>query len=300
MTQGSFSPSEREFMLNFGNRWAVFGPKATLPRKALFGPEHATPTRRITDERENVEGRFVESLRVTGADAKPDPSGKADLEITDREGKRTLVELKVRDHEPNKADLDQVLESLKSLGDNETKVEVWVLNFERMKLHVFTKGDRPAFDHFEYTPINVWEYDQDGSVFDRSKVFNGLNDWSNRIDALYDRVGNWSSSLTGLKVERTRTIEMSEDLMQRYAIPDRELPILDVRRGAEPIVSFVPRGLWIIGAKGRIDVITSKKTHILVDLGFEGEAKWKMVDPENRRRHIDFDESVFKNLIGEA
>ncbi len=52
--------------------------------------------------------------------------------------------------------------------------------------------------------------------------------------------------------------------MQRYAVVDREPRVLEVILDDQAIASFVPRGLWLIGAFGRIDMITPDRTIIVV------------------------------------
>jgi hypothetical protein len=73
---------------------------------------------------------------------------------------------------------------------------------------------------------------------------------------------------------------MDEQLMREYAVPPRELPVLDVRRssGQSTAMSLVPYALWVVGANGRLDLFTPTQRLSVVDLGEPGEgSRWTLV-----------------------
>jgi hypothetical protein len=145
-------------------------------------------------------------------------------------------------------------------------------------------------------PLNVWEYDQNGSLLERSEVVQRVEEWLNRVNALYQQIEEWVRSIGGLRAERYRSVTMSEEPMERFAVPDREVPVLDISRDAVPILSFVPYGLWIVGADGRIDVITRGGTHFIVDQGLKGTPYWLLVHGQNRKCIVPFDQEAFVRL----
>jgi hypothetical protein len=145
-------------------------------------------------------------------------------------------------------------------------------------------------------PLDVWEFNDDGSTFNRAHVLERVADWENRINALYDKVTQWAED-AGFRTERTRKVLMSEDLMQKFAVPDRELPVLDILRENQTAASFVPLGLWIIGANGRINIVTHAGTYILVDRARElGKPEWILINPDDRRQFSPFNEAEFSRL----
>jgi hypothetical protein len=101
----------------------------------------------------------------------------------------------------------------------------------------------------------------------------------------------------GLRTERKRTVTMAEELMERYSVPDRELPVLDVLRGEDPVASFVPRGLWIIGANGRIDIITRSGFRFLTDRGRNGAPNWVVIDSQDRKKAKELNEHSFRSIL---
>lgn len=305
MTQSSSSPdlSRRQVLVNLGNRWVVFGSKVTLPGGQRFTPHDGISTLpRVADESDHAEERILKSLRVSDSEViRAERPYEPDLEIVDREGNRTLVEVKVREREPSSRDFEQIKRYLRPNRNDGTpqRFEVWNFNIERLKLHIFSKGERGLAQHLELVPLDVWDYGLEGVPFDRSRVLERVNDWERRIYELYALIEEWTGRISGVRAERARSVEMSEELMQKFAVPDRELLILDILREDKALASFVPRGLWLIGYNGRIDIITADGTRLLVDAGEKGTVDWKLVDTADRS-FLAFDESTFKNLLGVA
>jgi hypothetical protein len=127
-----------------------------------------------------------------------------------------------------------------------------------------------------------------------------VNDWVGRIAALYESIrSELEDCRPTFRFEQHRTIIMSEEPMQRFAVPDRELPILDVLDEDQVIASFVPNGLWLIGSWGRIDVITRSRTRVLLALGGPDNLEWQLVSPENTPSLTRFDVKAISTIVSE-
>ncbi|QXX73936.1 hypothetical protein [Methylovirgula sp. HY1] len=91
---------------------------------------------------------------------------------------------------------------------------------------------------------------------DRTHVLARLEDWCKRVHELfhviesalgreftYDRTGKWGSQ---------------EEMVQRAGLTQDQVPLVDVLRIEKPQGSMraliLPRGLWIVGANGRLDL----------------------------------------------
>jgi hypothetical protein len=148
----------------------------------------------------------------------------------------------------------------------------------------------------ELIPLDVWEKTSEG-VFNRAHVVEEVEDWVRRVEALYNDVRAWLRERPTLRCEQSRTVTMSEELMQKFAVTDRDIPVLDILDSDQIVASFVPRGLWLIGSWGRIDVITYDRTHILLALRTDGKLEWRLVSPEVRRRTEPFDKNVLLSLV---
>ena len=251
---------------------------------------------RVADESEVAEARIAETLRVSGMTRSTavDPS-KADIELIDDKGNHILIDIKVRERDPKKRDFDQGQERLKEAADLGQTLEIWYFNIEQLKITVM-RGLGSNLQFEELTPINVWEKTDDG-IFDRARVVEEVDDWVHRVSAVYEDVRTWLVDRPNLRFDCSRTVIMSEELMQKFAVADREISVLDVFDGDQVVASFVPRGLWLIGAWGRIDIITRDRTRILVALRKEGKLEWRLVTPESRQRTEPFDKNALLATI---
>ncbi len=289
--------ASRQVLVNLGNRYAVFAPSPGLPQPIRFNPETdfgVLP--RVVDENEVAEARIAETLRVSGMTRSTavDPS-KADIELIDDKGNHILIDIKVRERDPKKRDFDQGQERLKEAAALGQTLEIWYFNIERLKITVM-RGLGHNLQLVELTPINVWEKTDDG-IFDRARVVEEVDDWINRVSAVYEDVRTWLVDRPNLRFDCSRTVIMSEELMQKFAVADREISVLDVVDGDQVVASFVPRGLWLIGMWGRIDIITRDRTRILVALRREGTLEWRLVTPESRQRTEPFDKNALLATI---
>ena len=301
VSTNSNDAEDRQVLVSVGNRYVLFGSEVKLPAGPAFRPEDIKePLPRVSDERDVSEERLIKSLLVSGARIAPPPRGAiADLAFTDRSGQQVLVEIKVRERDAGRTDFERYQEQFQDTPSGFTQ-EVWNFNLERLHLQMFEidKGRLKGVTNLH--PLDVWEFNADGSTFNRAQVLERVVDWENRINGLYDTVTQWAKD-AGFQVERTRKVFMSEELMQKFAVPDRELLVLDIVRENQTAASFVPLGLWIIGANGRINVVTHAGTHILIDCARElGKPEWVLVNRENRRQFSPFDEASFVDLVRTA
>lgn len=291
-------PDRRQILVNIGNRFVVFGPEGGLPEPLRFDPDASPTLPRVADESDVAESRITETLQVAGMTrAQSQSAGNigADIELVNSAGDHIRVEVKVRERDPKRRDFDTGMERLNLAKSKNQRAEVWFFNIERLKLTVMRlEGSALQFD--QLVPLNVWEKTSEG-IFERNRVVDEVEDWVRRIERLYAQVREWVVDKGDLRLEQTRTVTMSEEMMQKFAVTDRELPILDVLCGDQVVTSFVPRGLWLIGAWGRIDIITKKRTWILVAIKKDNEFEWRLVSSEDRRQTRPFEKASLVELM---
>jgi hypothetical protein len=299
-TAAALDPSQRQILVNLGNRYVVFGPSSGRPALVRFSPEDTSeflPPIADEDEGEVTEARIAQTLQVSGLEglAAVEKSQNADVEILDDQGSRVLIDLKVREHDPRRRDYEQADERLRRAARNGQALETWFFNLERLKLTIMRfNGSGLQVD--ELTPLDVWEKTTEG-LLRRAEVIEEVADWICRVEALYESVQNWLVDRNDLKCERNRTVLMSEEMMQKFAVPEREIPVLDVVEADNQVVaSFVPRGLWMIGSWGRVDVITRDQTHMLHALGGIGKLEWRLTAP-HRQNMVPFNKGELLALL---
>lgn len=143
---------------------------------------------------------------------------------------------------------------------------------------------------------------------DAARVLARLEDWKIRIDRLYDFVESTLGSR--YSYDRTDKQHITEEQVQRAGLREDQVPVLDVlcieHPSGIPRAKLVPRGLWIIGANGRIEfrVLGSDKRiklYYIVDtslpLSGAEKAEWHLIDPSNVLEEHKLTEQLLREVI---
>lgn len=139
------------------------------------------------------------------------------------------------------------------------------------------------------------------STIDKSYVEQQVEEWKQRIDSLYSFVQNSIASMNDVSFDKNRQTTMNEALMREHHVNPQTVPILDIYKSGQLVASFKPVGLWVIGANGRIDILTEKGAYILVDKAEEnGSPNWEVFSPQERRAGAPFDSSIIDKLVNQA
>jgi hypothetical protein len=134
------------------------------------------------------------------------------------------------------------------------------------------------------------------SEISREHIEQRVNDWARRIDQLYAQIESWLPN--GCAARRNRTVRMDEELMRKYQVSPRELPILDIVRGEHRVAHIEPRALWIVGANGRLDFLVGSTQYIIVDDAENFHpASWMIAQLSDRRRRRTLDRDTFSSVI---
>jgi hypothetical protein len=125
-----------------------------------------------------------------------------------------------------------------------------------------------------------------------------VDDWISRIENVFSLVKYSLSNHSNIDFVETKKNRMHEELMQKFNVPPVNLPVLEIRKNKELLASFSPKGLWVIGANGRIDILTKYGSYILVDISDKYQQSiWKVYAPSNRKKSIDFDKEFVETLV---
>lgn len=123
-------------------------------------------------------------------------------------------------------------------------------------------------------------------------------DWKSRINSLYETIEKWLSNMDGYTIKKQDTVYMHEELMQKYSIPPENLNVLDILHNDEYIATIKPIGLWIIGANGRLDIISKKGSIILIDEADNfKKPKWTAYLPNNKKDGAPFTINFLSNIL---
>ncbi len=157
----------------------------------------------------------------------------------------------------------------------------WVVDIELKNL-VFNPAERLELEYM-----------------DSSHIMRRVDDWEARVVSLIREVTRWTSKDKSIVVKLSRSERMHERQMKDFDIEMRELPTADILKNGKVIGSIKPFGLWIIGANGRIDLLTPNGSIILVDRSEQFQKpNWKLFSQKDRSKGVDFSKDVLFQILG--
>ncbi|MGQ0484906.1 MAG: hypothetical protein ACT4SY_06095 [Hyphomicrobiales bacterium] len=125
----------------------------------------------------------------------------------------------------------------------------------------------------------------------KDHVAKRVEDWVRRLNALYDLVESWLPS--GWRADRRRVVLMDEEMMRKFGVSPREVPVLDLNSANGSGAMLEPRGLWIVGTNGRVDLYAGSKHFIIVDRAENfASPDWQIVDFNERKKVEKFDKAM--------
>jgi hypothetical protein len=124
-----------------------------------------------------------------------------------------------------------------------------------------------------------------------------VRNWLRRLVNLQTTMQGWLPA--GMQIVARPPTKMHEDLMIKFGVPPADMPTFEVHAGANRIMRVQPKGLWIIGANGRVDLITPTASYILVDKSdrLSGASDWHYYTSANRRQSTRLDDAQFVSLL---
>ncbi len=125
-----------------------------------------------------------------------------------------------------------------------------------------------------------------------------VNDWKKRIKMLFDDIKSWSGGL-GYTFSVGPKLTMFEEMMAEYGVSPTDIDTADLYKDGVLVLTVKPRGLWITGTNGSIDILTDHGNYQLIaemeeTIGDKG--KWKIFDPL-QRKSVELNRESFLNLL---
>ncbi len=133
-------------------------------------------------------------------------------------------------------------------------------------------------------------------TIDASHVLRRVEDWEARVNGLYAAVRAWLPE--GWTAREDAPVRMHEELMREFGVPARSIPTLLLENDAGSSAMLEPRGLWIIGTNGRVDMTIGGRHYLLVDVAGNFEApQWQASSLERRLDRVALTESWFARTL---
>jgi hypothetical protein len=130
-----------------------------------------------------------------------------------------------------------------------------------------------------------------------------VDDWIARLEALRSQVAGWlAADFPSLRVVDRAPVPMHQAPMRRAGLAPVQMPAFEILGGAARFMRFHPKGLWIIGANGRVDIVTRLAAPMLCDRSepLAPQTDWRIYDSRLRLRGVPWTRAYFADLLGEA
>lgn len=128
-----------------------------------------------------------------------------------------------------------------------------------------------------------------------------VEDWLGRLEILKSLIELWIRvpEFSALNLVDRPPVTMSKELMRRFNVPPRPMIPFDIADGSRCVLRFRPKGLWIIGANGRVDITTKFASAVLIDQSapLSGASDWRIYDVAAPARPSPFTQAAFDALL---
>jgi hypothetical protein len=165
-------------------------------------------------------------------------------------------------------------------------------------------GDRESPMSGDIVSATIDEVRSDRNL-DPARVRKRLIDWQKRVHELFNFI---EKALGGeFTYDRSANQRSREEMVQRAGLQENEVPKLDVLRIEKPPGTLraliVPRGLWVIGANGRLDlrVLAPKpQLYLIVDRSepLIGRADWFLIPAADRLTPRPLTQQLLREVTG--
>lgn len=131
----------------------------------------------------------------------------------------------------------------------------------------------------------------------KDHVVKRVDDWVDRLNKLYEVVEGWLPP--GWHAEQRGVAIMAEEMMRKFNIRPRDIPVLQLKSGDGRSASLEPRGLWVVGVNGRLDLLIGPKHFLIVDRAKNfATPDWQIVDFHKRKEFEKFDKARLAIALG--
>ena len=123
--------------------------------------------------------------------------------------------------------------------------------------------------------------DVTSETIDAAHIRRRVGDWEERLNKLFTVIGEWLPE--GWEARRGTPVVMHEELMRKFGVAAKQMPTLELRDRAGHVARLEPRGLWIIGSNGRVDLKHGGHRYLIVDTAESFAAPEWLAAPAERR-----------------
>ena len=138
--------------------------------------------------------------------------------------------------------------------------------------------------------------DVTSETIDAEHISRRVDDWEERLVGLFAAIGGWLPD--GWEARPGAPVVMHEELMRKFGVSAKRMPTLELKDRAGHVARLVPRGLWIIGSNGRVDLKRDGRHYLIVDMAESFEAPdWQAAPAEERCTRESVSEDWLRRIL---
>jgi hypothetical protein len=142
---------------------------------------------------------------------------------------------------------------------------------------------------------NQFNQGYDMQTIDRVQIKNRLEERKEQIEKLFNHIENWISGESEFRFKRSKPVTLKEEETGNQESEQIQLPTANIFRNNTLVASLKPKGLWVIGANGRVDLLNKYESIILFDLSKnEEDFNWEISYSKKGQKRLPLNKS---NLI---
>ena len=123
--------------------------------------------------------------------------------------------------------------------------------------------------------------DVTSDTIDAHHIRRRVDDWDNRLHALYDMIGGWLPD--GWTAREGAPVRMHEEMMREFGVDPKHVATLELVNQTGDVAKLEPRALWVIGCNGRVDLKRNNRHYLIVDLADNfARADWQAARTDRR------------------
>ena len=131
---------------------------------------------------------------------------------------------------------------------------------------------------------------------DKHQVEKSVKDWKKRFSDLYSDIKSWLKD-SDYSIKHGNKLTMYEKQMEQFNVHPTEIDTADIYKDNKIVLSIKPRGLFIIGANGRIDILSTNGHYMIIDHSEPFETpQWKLYNG-SKKTAVEFTKQTFLNLL---
>ena len=134
-------------------------------------------------------------------------------------------------------------------------------------------------------------------TLDKAMVEELVADWKKRLTDLYATIATWLEG-TEYTLKPSSKRKFYEGPMYYKDVPPTMVDTATIYKGKELIIAIDPRGLWVIGSNGMVELLTSKGiSHNLLDMAGEFEQPMWMLYVNRKGVGVDLTKDSLLQLM---